>query len=171
MIKISITGPESTGKSALSRELARYFRAPWVPEYARKYLQDLPRQYTLKDIPIIAQGQLKEEEDHASKNPPILICDTDFLVLKIWSLFKYGECDPWIEKLVQDHSYDIYLLCDIDLPWVEDPLREHPHQRRDLFKIYLSELEKLGRPFAIVSGSGTTRLQNAITHIQNNLGI
>jgi nicotinamide riboside kinase len=61
---------------------------------------------------------------------------------------------------------DLYLLCDIDLPWEDDPLREHPHQREVLLGKYRTRLETLGVNHALVQGSGDQRLASALQHIK-----
>lgn len=163
--RISITGPESTGKSELAILLANHYPALWVPEVARQYLANLGRAYMFEDIVLIAKAQLELENALAEKARRFLFCDTDFLVTKIWSNYKYGKCDPWIDEKVKSHRYDLYLLCDIDLPWVEDPLREHPDKRRELFEMYRRELESLQVNYKIISGKGEVRLMNAISAI------
>ncbi len=160
--RIAITGPESTGKSILSESLARHFKTQWVPEYAREYLALLETQYKQSDILEIAKGQLCAEEEHKTYANNFLFCDTDLLVTKIWSEVKYGNCDEWILQQLVNHSYDLFLLCDIDLPWAPDPLREHPNFRKELFDIYLKNLKLYKFPFAIVRGTGIDRMNNAI---------
>lgn len=165
MIRISITGPESTGKSSLAEQLASHFDTIAVPEIARQYLNDLGRNYTYEDIAIIAKKQLANENELALQTGNLLICDTDLLVNKVWSHYKFNKCDPWIEERVISHRYDLYLLCDIDLPWEYDPLREHPDKRKELFAIYRQELTELEVNFRIISGTGETRLKNAINAV------
>jgi len=167
--RIAVTGPESTGKSDLAKQLAGHFHTHWVPEVAREYLINLGRDYVFEDIAAIAKEQLKLENTLAEKTGKILFCDTDFLVTKIWSNFKYGKCDPWIEEKAKSHCYDLYLLCDIDLPWVEDPLRENPTQREELFGIYLKELQQLNVNFTIISGTGRERTDHAILAVEEAL--
>jgi len=101
------------------------------------------------------------ETEAESRAQRYLFCDTEFIVTKIWSEVRYGRCHPWISGQVLSHKYDLYLLCDIDLPWQYDPLREHPEMRKELFDLYCNELENLGVPFGIVRGSGADRLANA----------
>lgn len=161
-LRIAITGPESTGKSMLAQSLAQHYQSPWVPEYAREYLAQLGRPYREEDIVTIARGQFTREEAEASSATNFLFCDTELLVTYIWSMFKFGRCDSWIVEQMQQHPYDYYLLCDIDLPWEPDPLREHPGQREALFSLYRSELEKQMRPFGIVKGYGEERVRCAI---------
>jgi NadR type nicotinamide-nucleotide adenylyltransferase len=167
--RIAITGPESTGKSELANQLASYYQTTFVPEIAREFLAKLGRAYVFEDIVNIAKGQLELEDKLAEKAHKILFCDTDILVTKIWSTYKYGKCDAWIEEKVKSHRYDLYLLCGIDLPWVEDPLRENPGQREELFGLYLHELQQLKVNFATISGLGERRLRNAILAVEKAL--
>jgi len=169
--RISITGPESTGKSWLAEQLAAHYHTIWVPEVAREYLLNLGRAYDFEDIVEIARAQLELENKLAGKAGSILFCDTDLLVPKVWSHFKYGKCDPWIEEMAKNHRYDLYLLCNIDLPWEDDPLREHPDRRKELFDFYLRELNELQTPYMIISGTGEERLRKAISAVDETLGI
>mgnify|MGYP006281004579 CR=1 FL=1 len=172
MIKrVAITGPESTGKSDLTVRLAEHFRTVWVPEYARMYLEDLNRDYYQEDILLIAQGQKKLSEEIEPRANRIMFSDTEMLVAKIWSEFKYGSCHPWILWALENQQFDLYLLTNIDLPWRDDPLREHPDKREVLFHIYLKELKNLGKPFEIISGSGHERFNSALEAINKRLNI
>jgi NadR type nicotinamide-nucleotide adenylyltransferase len=166
LLKIAITGPESTGKSMLAEQLAEHYHTVWVPEYAREFINNLDRPYTQEDILEIAKGQIRSETAICRKASGLLICDTELMVTKIWSEVKYGNCDPWILNKLERHKYDLYLLCDIDIPWAEDPQREHPHQRKYLFNLYKEELSCHCFPFFIISGFGTERLNNAIRVIE-----
>jgi NadR type nicotinamide-nucleotide adenylyltransferase len=163
---VSVTGPESTGKSSLAEALAGHYNTVWVREYAREYLAGLDRPYGFEDIARIARGQLKLEKKAVNHARRFLFCDTDLLVCKIWGDFKYGNSDPWVEKMTGEHKYDLYLLCNIDLPWADDPLREHPHRRQDLMDLYIYELNRLGVSYEIVSGTGKARLDHAISLIE-----
>ncbi len=165
--RIAITGPESTGKSELARQLAEHYNTVWVPEYAREYLKQRGGKYEKDDIVKIAQGQLKLENEMAAKANEYLFCDTDLFVTKIWSEFKYGDCDSWILEKVLSHRYDLHLLMDIDLEWKSDPLRENPAERQKLFDIYLEELAKYKYPFFIIDGKGEDRVNAAIQVINN----
>ena len=171
LYRIAITGPESTGKSWLAEKLASHYKTAWVPEYSREYLQNLGRPYDFEDIARIAKGQMRKEEQSASKATKFLFCDSDLLVTKVWSEFKFGKCDPWIVEQWLNHRYDLYLLCDIDLPWQEDPLREHPDKRKELFEIYHRQLSDMKVDFVIISGSGYKRQENAINAITKRFGI
>ena len=168
MIKISITGPESTGKSWLAEQLARHYGTAWVPEFARTYLEETGRPYTYEDILYIAQQQ-HHSEVKAGQHSGMIFCDTDFCVTRIWCQVKYGKCHPWIESVLDKNEYGLYLLCDIDLPWQYDPLREHPEMRRELFGMYHNLLREKQFNFRIVSGMDNDRLQNAIRFVDEFL--
>ena len=166
--RIAITGPESTGKSSLAEELACHFNTAWVPEFAREYLNRLGRPYGYDDLKHIARGQLELEKKQAAIAKEFLFCDTELFVIRIWSEHKFGKTDPWILEKLTEHLYDLYLLCDVDLPWVEDPLREHPHMREYFFNIYVNALEEASVPYGIIRGSGKERLNQAIKTMEHH---
>jgi NadR type nicotinamide-nucleotide adenylyltransferase len=169
VLKIAITGPESTGKSQLAEELAAHYKTVYVKEYAREYIDRLDQPYTQNDILEIAKGQIQSEDQMIKQANRLLFCDTELIVTKIWSEVKYGNCNPWILNTIQENKYTLFLLCNIDLPWEEDPQREHPHMRDHLFNLYFNELTNREYPFKVVSGFGKERLLNAIGFIENAL--
>jgi NadR type nicotinamide-nucleotide adenylyltransferase len=162
IIRIAITGPESTGKSMLSEQLAGYYNTIWVPEYSREYLYGLDRDYNYDDILSISKGQLQREKEALPLADRFLFCDTEAIVTKIWCDVKYGACHDWILDQIKFNPYALYLLCDIDLPWEDDPLREHPDKRTFLFNLYYKELKERDLPFHVISGLGDSRLKEAI---------
>lgn len=163
--KIAIVGPESTGKSTLSRLLSEYFKAAWVPEYAREYLNKIGRSYQKNDLLRIAKQQVALEEK-AETSHDLVFCDTNLLVIKIWSEFKYGDCHPWILENIRQRFYDLHLLTNIDLPWQDDPQREHPHAREQLFNLYKNELEQMKVRYETIEGQHEKRLQQAIMAVK-----
>ncbi len=165
MKKILITGPESSGKSMLCRQLAASLpAADWIPEYARVYLAGIDRPYAQEDLLLIAQGQCQSEDAYPHSHTRWLFCDTGPEVVYVWSMVKYGQADPWIREAVLRRSYDFCLLCYPDLPWEEDPLREapSPEERLRLFEQYEWLLRSLRRPFAVVREEGEERVRNAL---------
>jgi NadR type nicotinamide-nucleotide adenylyltransferase len=169
IIKVCVTGPESTGKSELSQFLAAHYKTNWVPEYARNYLDKLNHAYQQSDLTKIAHGQIRMEDEWIYSSNRLIICDTNLLTIKIWSEFKYGTCDADILRQMQSRSYDLYLLCYIDLPWETDPQREHPDKREQLWNIYRQEVEKTGTAFVEISGEREQRRQKAIQAIDSLL--
>ncbi|MCX2738575.1 ATP-binding protein [Pontibacter anaerobius] len=169
MIKIAITGPESTGKSTLAEQLAAQYGTVWVPEYARSYVGNLGRPYTLADIENIARGQMALERELQQQANAILFADTDMLVLKIWSEHAFGHTPSWILEQLQQQDYNLCLLMGVDLPWEPDPQREHPHLRQYFYDWYKRELEALQVPFVEISGQQQERLQLATRHVKELL--
>lgn len=167
MIKIAVTGPESTGKSTLASEMARKFNTVWVPEYAREYLSKTNGIYDKADLEKIAIGQMQLEAEYAKKaENNILVCDTDATVLKIWSEVKYGNSLPIIENWFRRSDYDLFLLTNVDLPWEYDPLREHPDKRELLFQLYFLTLESAKKNFRVIEGDSEMRKKMAIEAIE-----
>ena len=156
-MRFAITGPESSGKTTLAKELAEQNNGVWIPEFAREYLENLPYNYQLEDLDKIALGQLALWEK--SSNQILTFFDTEMLVMKIWSEFKYNSCSPFILKALENQSFDHYFLCRPDIEWEEDPLREHPENREELFELYLNELIERKLPFTLVEGDLETRIR------------
>ncbi len=168
--RIAVIGPESTGKSELCQQLAAHYRTEWVPEFARFYLDRLERPYKQADLKAIAEAQLTWEEDKAAYAQNFLFCDTNLIVIKIWSDHKYGTTDPWIEEQLTNRTYDFYLLNNIDLPWQPDPQREHPNLREHFFRQYEEYLRNHDLPFSIVSGIEGERKKSAVDHLESYFG-
>ena len=169
--RIAIVGPESTGKSDLCRALSKHYKDIWVPEFARAYLQGIGRPYDYEDLLTIAQGQKESEEILSNAAGNMLFCDTTLLTIKIWSEYKYGKCDCWILDTLEQQKYSLTLLCDIDMPWEEDALRENPDDREELFEIHKKELNYYEQEFVIVRGIGEERMRSAINHIEEFLKV
>lgn len=132
-----------------------------MPEFSREYLAKLDRKYHYGDILEIAKGQFAREEEATAKANKVIFIDTDFIVNKIWCEDKFGKCHTWINEMISNHVYDLYLLCNTDIPWSPDPLRENPGDRDRLFTIYLKELKSRQFPFHIIKGTGRERTEMA----------
>lgn len=168
--KIVVIGPESTGKSSLCVALADHYKTIWVKEFAREYLETNGASYTYGNLYDIALGQTKAEDDGIKKitstqnaEVPIFI-DTDLHVIKIWSEFVFNKCDNRILSEITKREYDLYLLCDVDLPWVKDNLREYPDVkvRQKLFHYYKEEMAAQKTPWKVIRGNYEERLADAL---------
>jgi HTH-type transcriptional regulator, transcriptional repressor of NAD biosynthesis genes len=159
--RVCIFGPESSGKSTLAKSLAKEFNTIHVPEFARTYLEEKNGELLKSDMPVIALGQASSEESLARYGKSVLFCDTDILTTKIWSEYLYQEVEPWIEEQAQNDRYDLYLLCDIDVPWVEDIVRYLPEERKAFFQKCEDELQRLNKPYVKISGDWSQRLSLA----------
>jgi len=167
MLKIIVTGPESSGKTTLCKALSEHYNLPFTKEFAREYLTDLGKNYLQEDLLEIAKGQL-ENEQLINNNEKISLHDTDLITLKIWSNYKYGNCNNWILEQIEKQKVEnrFYLLCKPDLKWDCDPLRENPTNRNELLEIYKQELENLGHKFFIIKGED--RNEQAIESLATN---
>ena len=167
MLKIIVTGPESSGKTTLCKALSEHYNLPFTKEFAREYLTDLGKNYLQEDLLKIATGQL-ENEQLIINNQQISLHDTDLITLKIWSDYKYGNCTNWILEQIKKQKAEnrFYLLCKPDLKWDYDPLRENPTNRNELLEIYKQELENLGHKFIIIKGED--RNEQAIESLSTN---
>lgn len=174
LIKVVLFGPESTGKTTLSQQLAEHYNTYWVPEYAREYLQEkwnrVQKVCEPHDLLPIARGQMKLENTLTKKATNVLICDTDLLETKVYSEAYYvGQCDPLLEKYALENTYDLYFLTYIDIPWEADDLRDKPDERERMFAYFNDTLKRYGRNFTILKGNKEERLAKAIKHIDHLL--
>jgi len=168
--KIAVIGPESTGKSTLCMQLANHFHTLYCPEFARDYLLEYGKKYTYEDLLTIAKGQIKLEEKYVQKfknKPGILFIDTEMYVMKVWSEFVFDKCDSWILRQIVNRKYDLYLLCNLDIPWIKDNLREYPDPatRKKLYSIYIDILINQPVPWVEIKGDYEERLNSAIETI------
>lgn len=167
--RISITGPECTGKSWLAEKLAEHFQGSCVPEFSIDYLNNKAENYQFEDILNIAKGQYALEESMAKQEKQLLFCDTDFVVNSIWSKVVYGKTHDWIEQMVQENQYALYLLCAPDIPWQKGPFRENPDDRELIFKLYEKTLIEKQFNYRVIKGNGLERFKNAINFVNEIL--
>tara|TARA_B100000768_G_C11250499_1_gene363906 strand:- start:107 stop:712 length:606 start_codon:yes stop_codon:yes gene_type:complete len=170
LVKIVLFGPESTGKTTLSIQLAKHYNTVWVQEYARPYLQKVwnqeRRTCQQKDILPIAFGQIALENRLSKRADKVLICDTDLLETKVYSSTYYGGfVDPILEKAATENTYDLYLLTYIDTPWEADDLRDRPEQRLEMFEAFQKALDQHHRPYLLLKGDKERRLKKAVEAI------
>lgn len=167
MKRIVVIGPESTGKSTLCAQLAEHYRTSWCPEFAREYLLETKGKYDFTDLLNIAHGQLELEDTMELQADDFYFIDTDMYVMKVWCEVVFENCHTWILKQIAKRQYDLYLLCNTDLPWVKDELREYPDLefRKKLFNIYKDLLVNQKTKWAEISGTDAQRLQMAVSII------
>ncbi len=171
--KIVAIGPESTGKSTLCEQLADLYKTSFCPEYAREFLLKNGPDYSYDDLLTIAKGQISLEDEITRRvvknasSTQFLFIDTDMSVMKVWCEFVFGKCHPFILDQITSRKYDLYLLCNTDLPWKADPLREYPNPapRQELFHMYKDLLVNQSTPWKIVEGTMEQRNQSAVEAI------
>lgn len=170
--------------------MSQHYNTIWCPEYAREYLTKYGRDYSYDDLLTIAKGQVELEEQYVSKilraeqtspkahspftthHSPLFI-DTDMYVMKVWCEYAFGKCHQFILDQIAKRKYDLYFLCNIDLPWSYDPLREYPDEgpRKELYQIYSDILINQETPWVEISGSYDERFETATSAVDNLLRI
>lgn len=162
-MRIAIIGPESTGKTELSKQLAEYFHCDWVPELAREYVEQKGNIYTYEDVVEIARLQIAQEKEYENRlDERFVFFDTELIITKVWLEYKYRQVPDFVEQRLNERFYDFYLLCEPDLPWVYDPVRENGDNRDFFFDWYEREIQKLEIPYAIIGGVDILRFENAV---------
>ena len=165
MLRVSLTGPESTGKTTLAVQLAAHYGTAFAPEFAREYLAETGPHYTAEDLEEIARGQLAAEAaaeaEARASGQRIVFFDSDLLVIKIWFDHSFGSCPEWIMQAIARQHYDLVLLMGVDLPWQPDPLREHPYLRQQFYDLYQRELREHMSNFAEITGEYERRFAQA----------
>lgn len=163
--KACIVGPESTGKSTLADNLANHYKTKYVPEYAKTLIHSQKGKLSYSDMSKIAKGQLALERSVIPSSNRVLICDTDILTTTVWSNFLYGKCDSWLEKAAINNHYDLYLLMDIDVPWIDDVHRYSPDNRDHFYTMIKNKLIEKKAGFVEINGTWNERLQKSIAAI------
>lgn len=168
--RVCVFGPESTGKTTLARDLASHYNTVWVSEWARTLLDLKGGRCDAGDIPLIAHGQAAAEEALARQANRVLFCDTDALTTTIWSQELFGDCPPEVMAAAESRRYDLYLLLDVDVPWVTDGQRFLKDKRQAFFDRCRVALESRGRPYVLIRGTWEERLRCAIAAVDTLLG-
>lgn len=170
--RIILIGPESTGKTELAKFLAKKYNTIFVPEYAREYIEKLENKYTFNDVEKIAKKQVELENDLGKKANSILFYDTYLIITKVWFQIVFNKVPLWIEKKIRSSKIDLFLLCNTELPWIKDNVRENGGKmREELFSIYQKELKNYGFKYKIIEGIDSDRYNNAVNLVNDFLEI
>ncbi len=163
---ICLHGPESTGKSTLATLLGAHFNCEVVPEYGRAYCEEHGTDIDMHDLIVIAQRHMAMTGAAKARAGGWLVLDTDPVMTAVWARMMLGRSDPWFDRFAD--TADLYLLLDIDLPWVDDGLRIYggKEDRQRFFDLSRSELERRGLNWALVSGDGEPRVDMALAAIE-----
>jgi NadR type nicotinamide-nucleotide adenylyltransferase len=156
IMKIAFVGPESSGKSSIIEKLSEEFDCTVIPEYAREYLSMIKTNYEYDDLEKIAKVQFNQINLVETNN--LVLIDTELIVMKVWSEFKYAKCSNFILSGIEKQNIDFYFLCKPDFPWEFDELRENPSNRDEIFSIFENELKSYNFKYAILEGDMKQRL-------------
>ncbi|MBI9053479.1 MAG: ATP-binding protein [Bacteroidales bacterium] len=168
--RIVLIGPESTGKTELASQLASEFNTVVIPEYARNYIEQLGREYTYTDVELIAKKQIELERQFEEKANGVLFYDTFLIITKVWFQVVFKKTPDWIDEKIKESNIDLFLLCNTDIPWIKDKVRENGGEMREqLFDIYRNELENYGFNYKVIAGKGTLRFDNALKIVKDFL--
>jgi NadR type nicotinamide-nucleotide adenylyltransferase len=168
LTRIVVTGSESTGKTILAQSLAEHYGVIWIPEFARDYAEHRREPLTADDVSPIATGQIAKENAAFEKASGVVILDTDVVSTVVYAQHYYGSVPAWIERAARERLADLYLLCDTDVPWVADQVRDAQHHRRQVHDAFVQRLTELAAVFRLISGttSPDERLERAVAHIE-----
>ena len=164
--KIVLTGPESVGKTTLTKYLSEYYKVPCIYEIARTYLNNNGIHYTQKDVLQIAKLQIKQEKELLKSKHNLIFIDTDLINIKIWLQVVYNNCPNWIDDYLKNYPASLHLLLYYDLPWEYDPLRENPNKRAELFEMYLTEIQQYKMPYVVIKGNFQQRNLMAVEAVE-----
>lgn len=163
---VCVLGAESTGTTTLSKGLARYYKTQWVAEYGREYCEKNNKlendTWTSEEFEHIAATQNLLEDLYESRANNVLICDTNAFATNLWHERYMGFMSPVVKKLADSRKYNLYILTDVDIPFVQDGTRDGELVRHDMHKRFLEELQKQKTPFIIVSGSRKKRISDSV---------
>lgn len=164
---VVITGAESTGKSTLTEQLAIHFDTLFMPEIARSYVEGINRKYTFNDVEQIAKLQVENLNNLCTQPVPVVFVDTWLIITKVWFEFVYNKTPGWLVDEIQKTRVNLFLMCDTDLPWVYDPVRENGGENRNILQnLYIKNIVEFGFKYQIVQGTDNIRLSNAIKFVE-----
>jgi NadR type nicotinamide-nucleotide adenylyltransferase len=168
MIRVVLTGSESTGKTTLGSELARHYGAELAPEFVRSFAEQHGGVIRFEDHGPIARGQMQLEDDYIARERGVrrlVLFDTDLLSTVVYCGHYFGQCPRWIEEAARERRPDLYLLCEIDAPWVADGVRDRGEQREAMQALFRDAVVASGASYLSLRGDVATRMTQATTTI------
>ena len=172
--RVCVTGPESTGKTTLAQRLAELASTEWVPEASRVYAERKGAELQASDVEPIAREHIRLADAASDRvraeGKSLLVLDTDLLSTVIYSRHYYRMVPGWVERKERARRADLYLLCDIDVPWIADGVRDRPENRAEMFALFRDALVRRKAPYVLVHGDWAARWEIAESAIAPFLG-
>lgn len=166
LFRVCITGPESTGKTELAASLAKALETEWVPEGARVYAERVMRELTSADVEPIAREHIalakRAQECALDSGLTVLVLDTDLISTIVYGRHYYGFTSEWLEREAGARLADLYLLCDVSIPWEADGIRDRPDDREEWYGEFAEALRERGARVVALGGSREERLRAAL---------
>jgi len=168
-MRVVLTGSESVGKTTLAAELARHYAAEVVPEFVRDYAASRGAPLGFGDHGPIAKGQMALEDAAIARartaRTPLVVQDTDLVSTVVYCDHYFGRCPLWIEEMARARLADLYLLLDIDVPWVADGVRDRGDRRPEMHAFFVSRLQALRARVTVIHGPWESRRALAVAAI------
>jgi NadR type nicotinamide-nucleotide adenylyltransferase len=159
--RVCVTGPESTGKTTLAQRLADYANSEWVPEASRVYAERKGSALDASDVAPIAREHIRLADAAAERarasGRTLLVFDTDLLSTVVYARHYYRMVPPWIERVERARRAELYLLCDVDVPWIPDGIRDRPQNRDEMFALFRDALVRRKARYIVVRGGWEER--------------
>lgn len=155
--RVCFYGAESTGKSTMAKRMAAHYNTEYVPEVAREMITS--NNFSVDDIIAIGKAQVERIVQKGRSANRILFCDTDIITTQIYAQHYLHGVPQILYQLEQQVGYDIYFLFDIDVPWVEDGLRDLGHRRNEMATIFRSALDSRKISYVQVYGNWEQRFE------------
>ena len=169
MIRVVLTGSESTGKTTLAARLAAHYGVAHVPEFVREYAVNKRGPLEFDDHGPIAGGQIALEDEAAARGEPVVVQDTDLLSTVVYCEHYFGGCPQWIIDAARARRPDLYLVCEIDVPWIEDGIRDRGHMREDMQRLFRAAVRASAAPAIVIDGDAEQRFARAVDAIDQLL--
>ena len=168
MIKVVLTGSESTGKTELARELGERLHAPVSREFVREFAEAHDGRIEFADHGPIARGQMDAEDAVISRarKGDVVILDTDLVSTVVYCEHYFGRCPPWIETEARARAGDLYLLMKPDIAWQPDGVRDRPQQREEIHELFRQKLDRMNLHYVEIGGERATRISSALNAIE-----
>jgi NadR type nicotinamide-nucleotide adenylyltransferase len=171
--RVCILGAESTGKTTLAVKLAKHYGTICVTEYGREYSErhrkKLGDVWSTWEFRHIAHVQAEREDRLAEHANGVLFCDTDVFTTACFHEVYLGCKDAELERLARSRRYDLYLLCGLDVPFVQDGWRDDGPHRASMDADYREFLEASGAVRVELRGPYEDRLAQAVAAVDELL--